>query len=173
MTSEHYKRQSLPSIRNLCWNIKLHVRETDWKVVKGLLKWIRLIPVFFPQTLASISYCHNSLLQPRILTSTGQPFLSHWRWDIVTSELHCSHIYTVFAFRSLTRLIAGWCWSWINSATTSWSSKVAHILSVQEHPSEVSEWATIYLEIASFEACNLSKRYIFQSVSQATYRIST
>jgi len=174
MTSEHYRSQSLSSTWNLCWNIKSHVREKDWKVVKGLLNWSRLIPVFFSsQTLASISYYHNNLLQTRILTSTGQPFLSHWRWDIVTSELHCSHIYTLFAFRFLTQLIAGWCWPWINSAATSWSLQVAHILSVQEHPSDVSEWATIYLEIASFESCNLSKWYIIQFVSQETHRIST
>jgi len=47
MMPEHYRRQSLSSIWNLCWNIKLHVRETDWKVVKGLLNWSRLIPAFF------------------------------------------------------------------------------------------------------------------------------
>jgi hypothetical protein len=81
-------------------------------------------------------------------------------------------LYTLFAFCFLTQLIADWRLPWINSATTSWPSKEAHILSVQEHASEVSEWATIYLEIASFEACNLSQWYIIQFVSQETHRIS-
>jgi hypothetical protein len=79
----------------------------------------------------------------------------------------------LFAFRFFLR---SWLRADVGHESTrqlpSWPSKVAHILSVQDNPSEDSEGATIYLEISKFEACNLSKWYINQFVSQETHQIS-
>ena len=163
MTADHYRRQSLWSIWKICWNInslnaefnpvchlpallwahpilhvsrirfKVHVRETDCKVVKGLLNISRIIPGFPPPPNLGIDFLlpqQSSSIKNSNLNWTTISLAPTVRYCYVRTSLF-SHIYTLFSFRFLTQLIEGWCWPWINSAATSWPSKVAHILSVQ------------------------------------------